>query len=75
LSDVTIAPTDSGPYLVEGRTRFIEAEGTEYRTVEQMMIFLCRCGGSSTQSRSATEPTRRSTSKQPTERWRNSYGW
>ncbi|HEU0246664.1 MAG TPA: CDGSH iron-sulfur domain-containing protein [Gaiellaceae bacterium] len=48
MSDVTITPTDNGPYLVEGPARVVDAEGTEYRVTEQTTIFLCRCGGSRT---------------------------
>src|SRR5262249_18013387 len=48
MPDVTITPTDNGPYLVEGPARVVDAEGTEYTITEQTAIFLCRCGGSST---------------------------
>ena len=48
MSDVTITPTDNGPYLVEGPARVVDAEGTEYHVTEQTTIFLCRCSGSRT---------------------------
>lgn len=48
MSEVTITPTDNGPYLVEGPARVVDAEGIEYQVAEQTTIFLCRCGGSGT---------------------------
>ena len=48
MIDVRITPTDSGPYLVEGPARVVDADGNEYDVSEQTTIFLCRCGGSGT---------------------------
>jgi CDGSH-type Zn-finger protein len=48
LSDVTITPTDSGPYLVEGPISVVDAEGNHYALSDQTTIALCRCGRSST---------------------------
>ena len=45
MSDVTITPTDSGPYLVAGRVAVRDPEGNEYEVGET--IALCRCGQSS----------------------------
>ncbi|HTU71420.1 MAG TPA: CDGSH iron-sulfur domain-containing protein [Candidatus Baltobacteraceae bacterium] len=44
MEDVTIKVRENGPYLVTGRVRLTDAEGTEY-TVEENFV-LCRCGGS-----------------------------
>jgi hypothetical protein len=56
VNDVTITPTDNGPYLVEGSVTLLDAEGNQYEVSDT--IALCRCGHSST-SRSATARTRR----------------
>ena len=48
MTDVTINPTDNGPYMVEGPVKIVDAEGTEYDFSEQTTIFLCRSGGSET---------------------------
>jgi len=48
MTNVTITPTDNGPYLVEGPVRILDADGTAYDIPEQTAIFLCRCGGSGT---------------------------
>lgn len=48
MSDVTVTPTDNGPYLVAGPARVVDVEATEYQVTEQTTIFLCRCGGSRT---------------------------
>ncbi len=47
MTDVTITPTDNGPYMVEGPVSVVDADGTAY-VLEQTTIFLCRCGGSRT---------------------------
>jgi CDGSH-type Zn-finger protein len=46
VSDVTITPTDSGPYLVVGKVTLLDAEGNEYEASDT--VALCRCGHSST---------------------------
>jgi CDGSH-type Zn-finger protein len=46
VHDVTITPTDSGPYLVAGKVTLRDAEGNEYEVGDT--IALCRCGRSST---------------------------
>jgi CDGSH-type Zn-finger protein len=48
MTDVTITPTDNGPYMVEGRVKIADADGGEYNLSEPTTIFLCRCGGSAT---------------------------
>ena len=46
MDDVTITPTDDGPYLVKGAATLLDAEGNQYEVGET--IALCRCGQSST---------------------------
>jgi CDGSH-type Zn-finger protein len=46
MHNVTITPTDDGPYLVEGSVTILDAEGNEYEVSET--IALCRCGHSGT---------------------------
>ena len=46
MSDVTITPTDNGPYLVQGSVTLLDAEGNQYEVDDT--IALCRCGLSST---------------------------
>jgi CDGSH-type Zn-finger protein len=46
VSDVTITPSDNGPYLVAGNVTLRDAEGNEYEVDDT--IALCRCGHSST---------------------------
>jgi CDGSH-type Zn-finger protein len=46
MSDVTITPTDDGPYLVAGSVTLLDAEGNEYEASDT--IALCRCGHSGT---------------------------
>lgn len=48
MTDVTITPTDNGPYLVQGNVTVLDAEGNRYDVDDT--IALCRCG------RSATKP-------------------
>ena len=48
MTDITITPTDNGPYMVEGPVSVVDADGTTYDLSEQTTIFLCRCGGSRT---------------------------
>jgi CDGSH iron-sulfur domain-containing protein 3 len=46
MEDVVIKVRESGPYLVTGRVRLIDADGNPYAVTENFV--LCRCGGSST---------------------------
>jgi CDGSH-type Zn-finger protein len=48
VADVTIRPTENGPYLIEGAVRVIDADGREYELRGRRIIALCRCGGSTT---------------------------
>jgi len=44
-AEVTIQPTENGPYLVKGPVTVLDADGSEYR-IDRSTIALCRCGGS-----------------------------
>lgn len=44
MSDVTITPTENGPYEVTGEVRIVAPDGTELRQTAR--AFLCRCGQS-----------------------------
>lgn len=46
MNDMTITPTDNGPYLVEGNGTLLDPEGNEYEVRDTFA--LCRCGHSST---------------------------
>ena len=46
MNDVTLIPTDDGPYLVEGSITLLDAEGNQYEVSNT--IALCRCGHSNT---------------------------
>jgi CDGSH-type Zn-finger protein len=46
MSQITITPTDDGPYLVRGTVTLLDAEGSSYDVGET--IALCRCGRSGT---------------------------
>ena len=46
MNDVTITPTDDGPYLVQGSVTLLDADGNHYEVSDT--IALCRCGRSST---------------------------
>jgi CDGSH-type Zn-finger protein len=48
MSQITITPTDDGPYLVRGTVTLLDVDGRPYDVGET--IALCRCG------RSATRP-------------------
>ena len=61
MNEVTITPTDNGPYLVEGKGTLLDPEGNEYEVHDTFA--LCRCI-TRAQSRSATAPTRKRTSLQ-----------
>ena len=60
VNDVTLTPTDNGPYLVEGSITLLDTEGNQYEVSDT--IALCGCG-TRTQGRSATARTRRRTSR------------
>ncbi len=44
MADVTITPSDNGPYLVRGGAKLVDQEGKEFQTGDT--IALCRCGQS-----------------------------
>jgi CDGSH-type Zn-finger protein len=44
MADVTITPSDNGPYLVSGPVKLTDVDGREIPHDEQ--IPLCRCGQS-----------------------------
>ena len=46
MNDVTITPTDDGPYLVQGSVTLLDADGNHYEVTDT--IALCRCGRSGT---------------------------
>jgi CDGSH-type Zn-finger protein len=46
VHEVTITPTDGGPYLVAGRAIVVDPDGNQYEVSDT--IALCRCGHSST---------------------------
>jgi CDGSH-type Zn-finger protein len=46
VNDVTITPTDNGPYLIQGGITLLDGEGNPYQFSDP--IALCRCGHSST---------------------------
>ena len=45
MADVTITPSDDGPYIVKGGAKLVDADGKEFET--KGTIALCRCGQSS----------------------------
>jgi CDGSH-type Zn-finger protein len=44
MADVTITPTDNGPYVVKGQFKVIDGAGNEFEVKETAL--LCRCGQS-----------------------------
>lgn len=44
---VTITPRLDGPYRIEGPIKLVDADGNEFE-VNEDVVFLCRCGNSST---------------------------
>jgi CDGSH-type Zn-finger protein len=46
MAEITITPTDDGPYLVRGTVTLRDPEGNRYEVGET--IALCRCGHSGT---------------------------
>jgi hypothetical protein len=63
MADVTITPSENGPYLVSGPVHLTAPDGHEIPHPDQFAM--CRCGAPIT-SRSATGPTSQTTS---TARW------
>ena len=47
MNDVTITPTDNGPYLIQGKVMLLDAEGNRFEK-DGDAIALCRCGHSGT---------------------------
>lgn len=45
MSEVTITPSNNGPYIISGPVKLLNPDGTEVE-VKQEKIALCRCGGS-----------------------------
>ena len=45
MADVTVTPSDNGPYIVRGEIEMIDAEGKKF--VTKGTTALCRCGHSS----------------------------
>jgi CDGSH-type Zn-finger protein len=45
MSEVTITPTENGPYKVQGPVQLTDPDGNPIQAPSQT-IFLCRCGGS-----------------------------
>jgi CDGSH-type Zn-finger protein len=46
VNDVTITPSDNGPYLVQGNVALLDPQGNPYEVSDT--IALCRCGHSYT---------------------------
>jgi CDGSH-type Zn-finger protein len=46
MADVTVVPTENGPYKVTGPIELLDPDGNAI-PVPNHTIFLCRCGGSS----------------------------
>ena len=46
MNNVTITPTDNGPYVIHGGVTLLDGEGNPYQLSDT--IALCRCGHSST---------------------------
>jgi CDGSH-type Zn-finger protein len=44
MADVTIMPSDDGPYIVKGQFRLVDSAGKEFEVKEAAA--LCRCGQS-----------------------------
>ncbi len=47
MTEATIKVRESGPYLVKGPLKLIDADGNAYAAAGQD-VALCRCGGSAT---------------------------
>jgi len=45
MPDVTITPSDNGPYIVRGEIELVDQDGKAYET--KSTTALCRCGDSS----------------------------
>ena len=46
MADVTITPSDNGPYIVRGEIDMVDAKGKKFET--KGTTALCRCGASAT---------------------------
>lgn len=73
MTEVTIKPTENGPYIVTGPIRLIDADGNEYDVGGRKTVALCRCGGSSkkpfcdgTHAKNGFRATERAVTAQPT---------
>lgn len=44
MADVSITPSDNGPYLVKGPIKLVDADGNAFEVKET--VALCRCGAS-----------------------------
>jgi hypothetical protein len=66
MSNVKITPTDNGPYQVEGPVTVIDAVGTEY-DIPSRPRSSSPAAPTPHRNRSATEPTKGCTSRQPIE--------
>ncbi len=44
MADVTIMPSDDGPYIVKGQFRLVDSAGKEFQV--KATAALCRCGQS-----------------------------
>ena len=54
MADVTITPSENGPYLVSGPVKLTDIDGREIPYPDQMALAVA---GARTTSRSATAPT------------------
>lgn len=48
MPEPEIKATENGPYLVQGVSRIVDAEGNTYDVSDRPTVALCRCGGSTT---------------------------
>jgi CDGSH-type Zn-finger protein len=46
MSEVEIKITATGPYIVSGPIKLVDASGAEIDVSERKKVALCRCGGS-----------------------------
>lgn len=47
MQEVIVKVRESGPYKVSGPVTIVDADGTRYTVLDEV-VALCRCGGSST---------------------------
>jgi hypothetical protein len=62
VNDVTITPTDNGPYLIQGNVTLLGAEGNRFEAGTRLRS---AAAASPTRNRSATAPTTALTSQPP----------